>query len=125
MMTSTITPAPVVKKRNTFSRPNRRRDGSPPPPPSGGGATASPVVAGTRLLGAGDRLAGRVTGQLDELPGAVADLGHLQAGRLGERPLDVPDAAIGLVHRRRDAVRALLAVAAGRLPGLVVAVGPV
>src|SRR5438067_1419390 len=83
------------------------------------------VVAGAGRLGAGHGLAGRLTGEFGVLPGPVADLGHLQVAGLGEGPLDVPDGAVGLPDRRRNTVGALLGVAAGRLPGLVVAVGPV
>src|SRR5438874_1462106 len=105
MMTSTIAPAPVAKKRNTFSWPNRRRDASPPPPPSGGGpATASPaetavaVSAGSATGGwvmdvSGD--AGHGAGDLGtDLVGqrSVADLGcrglPVGAGRVGQERLD-------------------------------------
>src|SRR2546430_9581113 len=82
------------------------------------------VGAGPARRGAGDGLARRVAGQVDELTVGVADLGHLQVVRGGERPLDVPDGAVVLAQRRGHAVRALLRVAARGLPGLVVREGP-
>src|SRR6478609_1927297 len=80
------------------------------------------VVAHARLLGRGDRLAGRLGGQLDGT-GTRVDLGHGELVLLGVGELDVGDAAVLALRRGGDAGRLLLALALAG-PLLAGLVGP-
>src|SRR3954447_18125494 len=82
------------------------------------------VVPGAGDLGHGDGLAHVLRGELHRTA-TVVDLRDAEAVLLREAVLDVGHGVRGLLHDRRDAVRPLGALAARRLPLLVVVVGPV